>query len=74
VPAASLPDRPPLDAAALASVLVDGDSPWRSVQVLETVGSTNAVLAAEAAADAPEGTVLVAEHQEAGRGRLDPVS
>jgi BirA family biotin operon repressor/biotin-[acetyl-CoA-carboxylase] ligase len=71
VPAASLPDRPPLDAAALASVLVDGDSPWRSVQVLETVGSTNAVLAAEAAADAPEGTVLVAEHQEAGRGRLD---
>jgi BirA family biotin operon repressor/biotin-[acetyl-CoA-carboxylase] ligase len=71
VPAASLPDRPPLDAAALTSALVGGDSPWRSIQVLETVGSTNAVLAAEAAVDAPEGTVLVAEHQEAGRGRLD---
>ncbi len=73
MPAAPLPDRPPLDAAALTSALVGGDSPWRSVQVLETVGSTNAVLAAEAAEDAPEGTVLVAEHQEAGRGRLDRV-
>jgi BirA family biotin operon repressor/biotin-[acetyl-CoA-carboxylase] ligase len=60
-----------LDADALTSALVGGDSPWRSVQVLETVGSTNAVLAAEAAEDAPEGTVLVAEHQEAGRGRLE---
>jgi BirA family transcriptional regulator, biotin operon repressor / biotin---[acetyl-CoA-carboxylase] ligase len=68
---ASLPDRPPLDGEALTSALVGGDSPWRSVQVLETVGSTNAVLAAEAAQEAPEGTVLVAEHQEAGRGRLD---
>jgi BirA family biotin operon repressor/biotin-[acetyl-CoA-carboxylase] ligase len=73
VPAAPLPDRPPLDADALTSALVGADSPWRSVQVLETVGSTNAVLAAEAAQDAPEGTVLVAEHQEAGRGRLDRV-
>jgi BirA family transcriptional regulator, biotin operon repressor / biotin---[acetyl-CoA-carboxylase] ligase len=71
VPAAALPDRPPLDGGALTSALVGGDSPWRSVQVLETVGSTNAVLAAEAAQEAPEGTVLVAEHQEAGRGRLD---
>jgi BirA family transcriptional regulator, biotin operon repressor / biotin---[acetyl-CoA-carboxylase] ligase len=68
---ASLPDRPPLDGEALTSALVGGDSPWRSVQVLGTVGSTNAVLAAEAGEDAPEGTVLVAEHQEAGRGRLD---
>jgi BirA family biotin operon repressor/biotin-[acetyl-CoA-carboxylase] ligase len=67
------PDRRPLDAAALTSALVGGASPWRTIQVLETVGSTNAVLAAEAAQDAPEGTVLVAEHQEAGRGRLDRV-
>jgi BirA family biotin operon repressor/biotin-[acetyl-CoA-carboxylase] ligase len=67
---APLPDRPPLDAAALTSALVADGSPWRSVQVLETVGSTNAVLAAAAADDAPEGTILVAEHQEAGRGRL----
>ena len=66
-----LPDRPALDADALTSALVAEGSLWRSVQVVETVGSTNAVLAAEAADDAPEGTVLVAEHQEAGRGRLD---
>jgi BirA family biotin operon repressor/biotin-[acetyl-CoA-carboxylase] ligase len=66
-----LPDRRPLDADAVASAVVSEGSLWRSVQVLETVGSTNAVLAAEAAQDAPEGTVLVAEYQEAGRGRLD---
>jgi BirA family biotin operon repressor/biotin-[acetyl-CoA-carboxylase] ligase len=71
VPAAALPDRPPLDGDAVTSAVVGGNSPWRSVQVLETVGSTNHVLAAEAAQEAPEGTVLVAEHQEAGRGRLD---
>jgi BirA family biotin operon repressor/biotin-[acetyl-CoA-carboxylase] ligase len=35
------------------------------------IGSTNAALAAAAADDAPEGAVLVAEHQVAGRGRLD---
>jgi BirA family biotin operon repressor/biotin-[acetyl-CoA-carboxylase] ligase len=68
-----LPDRPALDAGALTSVLVGEGSVWRSVQVVETVGSTNAVLAAEAADEAPEGMVLVAEHQEAGRGRLDRV-
>ncbi len=73
MPAAPLPDRPPLDEAALTAALVTDGSLWRSVQVLETVGSTNAVLAAEAAQEAPEGTVLVAEHQEAGRGRLDRV-
>lgn len=73
MPAAPPPDRPPLDEAALTAALVAEGSLWRSVQVLETVGSTNAVLAAEAAQDAPEGTVLVAEHQEAGRGRLDRV-
>ena len=71
MPAALPPDRPPLDVAALTSALVTGASLWRAVEVLESVGSTNAVLAAAAAEDAPEGTVLVAEHQEAGRGRLD---
>jgi BirA family biotin operon repressor/biotin-[acetyl-CoA-carboxylase] ligase len=34
-------------------------------------GSTNADLLAEAASGAPEGVVLVADHQVAGRGRLD---
>ena len=70
MPAAPPPDRPPLDAAALRADLVTDGSLWRSVEVLDSVGSTNAVLAA-AADGAPEGTVVVAEHQEAGRGRLD---
>jgi BirA family transcriptional regulator, biotin operon repressor / biotin---[acetyl-CoA-carboxylase] ligase len=38
--------------------------------VVET-GSTNRDLLAEAASGAPEGLVLVADHQTAGRGRLD---
>jgi BirA family biotin operon repressor/biotin-[acetyl-CoA-carboxylase] ligase len=67
------PDRPALDAAGLSADLV-GDSPlWRSLEVVERIGSTNAALLAAAAEDAPEGTVLVAEHQDAGRGRLDRV-
>lgn len=41
---------------------------WVSVDVVERTGSTNADLAA--AIDLPEGTVLVAEVQEAGRGRI----
>jgi BirA family biotin operon repressor/biotin-[acetyl-CoA-carboxylase] ligase len=65
-------DRPPLDAAALEAALVRGSRLWRSLEVVPEVGSTNAVLAARAAdEDAAEGAVLVAEHQAAGRGRLD---
>jgi BirA family transcriptional regulator, biotin operon repressor / biotin---[acetyl-CoA-carboxylase] ligase len=64
-------DRPALDEASLAAALVRGSDLWRRVEVLEEVGSTNAELVAAAAGGAPEGTVLVAEHQGAGRGRLD---
>jgi BirA family transcriptional regulator, biotin operon repressor / biotin---[acetyl-CoA-carboxylase] ligase len=64
-------DRPPLDAAALQAALVRDSRLWRSLEVVEEVGSTNAVLAERAADDVPEGAVLVAEHQAAGRGRLD---
>jgi BirA family transcriptional regulator, biotin operon repressor / biotin---[acetyl-CoA-carboxylase] ligase len=64
------PDRPPLDAAALTAALA-GSGLWRGVEVVEAIGSTNAELAARAAADEPAGLVLVAEHQQAGRGRLD---
>ncbi|MGY1845013.1 biotin--[acetyl-CoA-carboxylase] ligase [Modestobacter sp. SYSU DS0875] len=73
-PAAPHPDRPALDAAALTAALAGGL--WRAVEVVEEVGSTNADLVARVAADeaegqVAEGLVLVAEHQAAGRGRLD---
>jgi BirA family biotin operon repressor/biotin-[acetyl-CoA-carboxylase] ligase len=64
------PDRPALDGAALTAALA-GSALWRAVEVVEEIGSTNAELVARAAADEPEGLVLVAEHQQAGRGRLD---
>jgi BirA family biotin operon repressor/biotin-[acetyl-CoA-carboxylase] ligase len=65
-------DRPPLDAPVLEAALTRGSRLWRSLEVVPEVGSTNAVLAARAADDdVPEGAVLVAEHQAAGRGRLD---
>jgi BirA family transcriptional regulator, biotin operon repressor / biotin---[acetyl-CoA-carboxylase] ligase len=64
-------DRPPLDGPGLAVALTRESRLWRTLEVVEEVGSTNAVLAARAADDAPEGAVLVAEHQAAGRGRLD---
>jgi len=53
----------PSPLAALAPDLV--------VEVLETATSTNAVAADRARAGAEEGLVVVAEHQTAGRGRLD---
>ncbi len=61
-------DRSPLDSAALSKALVYEGSLWSSVQVVPVTGSTNADLIA---AEAPEGSVLVAEHQDAGRGRLE---
>jgi biotin-[acetyl-CoA-carboxylase] ligase BirA-like protein len=65
--------RPPLDAAALEAALIRDSRLWRSLQVVAEAGSTNADLVAAAGQDAPEGTVLLAEHQVAGRGRLDRV-
>jgi BirA family biotin operon repressor/biotin-[acetyl-CoA-carboxylase] ligase len=64
-------DRPALDARALAAALTRDGGLWRSLDVVDRIGSTNAELLARARAGAEEGTVLVAEHQEAGRGRLD---
>ncbi|MEU2391036.1 biotin--[acetyl-CoA-carboxylase] ligase [Streptomyces sp. NPDC007369] len=63
-------DRPPLNAAALQRALVTGQGLWSSVEVVPRTGSTNTDLAARAA-ELPEGAVLVAEEQTAGRGRLD---
>ncbi|MGQ0574913.1 MAG: biotin--[acetyl-CoA-carboxylase] ligase [Pseudonocardia sp.] len=54
-----------LDADALRAALPG----WARVDVVATTGSTNADLAA-AADRFPDRTVLVAEHQHAGRGRL----
>ncbi len=45
--------------------------PWREISVIRETGSTNADLAAAAREGAASGTVLVANHQTAGRGRLD---
>ena len=43
---------------------------WVQVEIVDTAASTNAIVADRARAGAPEGTVVVAEHQTAGRGRL----
>jgi BirA family biotin operon repressor/biotin-[acetyl-CoA-carboxylase] ligase len=60
--------RPPLDSGRLA----DPDLlPGITVQVVDEAGSTNAVVAERGSAGAGEGLVVVAEHQTAGRGRLD---
>ena len=70
-------DRPALDGPALEAALTRDSGLWRSLQVVAEIGSTNAELAARAGdpdeGGAPEGTVLVAEHQVTGRGRLDRV-
>lgn len=66
-------DRPPLRESALGRAVTRPPSLWRELRVLEEVGSTNAVVAAEAKAGAAEGLVVAAELQTAGRGRLDRV-
>src|SRR3954451_18759873 len=66
-------DRPALDEAGLAAALIRDSGLWRRVEVVDEIGSTNAALLTAAADDAPDGSVLVAEHQAAGRGRLDRV-
>lgn len=43
---------------------------WRRISVVAETGSTNADVAAAAQAGEPEGLVIVAEAQSAGRGRL----
>lgn len=57
----------PLDAHALRAAL---SGRWAQIDVVERTGSTNADLLAAAADGAPDRTVLVAEQQDAGRGRL----
>ena len=62
--------RPPLDVAAVRRDLVGPHRALRSLDVVQTTGSTNAdLLARRAAGQDIDGAVLVAEHQSAGRGR-----
>ncbi|MFE9255196.1 biotin--[acetyl-CoA-carboxylase] ligase [Streptomyces sp. NPDC006879] len=63
-------ERPPLSASALRRALVTDGGLWTSAELVSSTGSTNSDLAARAA-ELPEGAVLVAEEQTAGRGRLD---
>jgi BirA family biotin operon repressor/biotin-[acetyl-CoA-carboxylase] ligase len=62
--------RPPLSAARLQRAFDDAEL-WRDVRVIATTTSTNADVATAARNGAAEGLVIVAEHQSAGRGRLD---
>ncbi|MFD4988346.1 biotin--[acetyl-CoA-carboxylase] ligase [Streptomyces sp. NPDC058374] len=62
--------RPPLNESALRRALVRPGGLWTSLDVVQETGSTNADLAGRADS-LPEGAVLVAEEQLAGRGRLD---
>ena len=64
------PARAPLDAAALRSRAVRPDGLWREIEVVDGTGSTNADLLARAQQGEAEGTVLAAEEQRAGRGRM----
>jgi BirA family biotin operon repressor/biotin-[acetyl-CoA-carboxylase] ligase len=64
--------RPPLRALALRQALTTGSHQfWRTLDVVAETGSTNADLSERARAGEPEGVVLVADHQTAGRGRRD---
>lgn len=69
-------DRPPLRESTLRRALVDdaaGTPSLARLHVVQTAGSTNADLLARAGdRDGwPHRSLLVAEHQQAGRGRLD---
>ncbi|MGW2508299.1 biotin--[acetyl-CoA-carboxylase] ligase [Streptomyces scopuliridis] len=70
-------ERPPLNERALRRGLIRPGGLWSSLDVVAATGSTNSDLAARARAGADgtpgaaEGTVLIAEEQTAGRGRLD---
>ena len=64
------PVRKPLDAAGLRRAAVAPDGLWREIEVVPSTGSTNADLLARALRGEPEGVVLAAEVQTAGRGRM----
>jgi len=65
------PHRAPLDESALRAAILAGSDLWTKLTVVASTGSTNADLLAAAMAGEPTGSVLVAEDQTRGRGRLD---
>jgi len=70
--AAQPPTRPavPLSAGRLRAAAIVAGGLWTDIRVVEETGSTNADVLGEARRGAPEGLVLAAEAQTAGRGRL----
>ncbi|MGH3822410.1 MAG: biotin--[acetyl-CoA-carboxylase] ligase [Pseudonocardiaceae bacterium] len=64
-------ERPPLRADALRRALVAPVGPYAALDVVPTVASTNDALVDAARYGAPDRTVLIAEHQSAGRGRAE---
>jgi BirA family biotin operon repressor/biotin-[acetyl-CoA-carboxylase] ligase len=64
------PVREPLDAAGLRRAALHPGGLWREIEVVPGTGSTNADLLARALRGEPEGVVLAAEEQTAGRGRM----
>lgn len=61
----------PLDAYALRNAVLRPAGGWTALDVVPSTGSTNADLLAEAGRGAPDRSVLIAEEQVRGRGRLD---
>lgn len=64
-------ERPPLTASALSSALISDGGLWRELRLVAETGSTGTDAAVAARSGVAEGLVIVAEHQSAGRGRLD---
>ncbi|GAB2926688.1 biotin--[acetyl-CoA-carboxylase] ligase [Micromonospora polyrhachis] len=62
-------DRPPLDERRLRRALVTPYGPWNRLELRAETGSTNEDVATAARTGEPEGLVIVAERQTAGRGR-----
>src|SRR6266700_1419435 len=63
-------DRPPLDERSLQRALMTPDGFVSAIRVLPNVESTNTAMLAAAQDGAPHASVLVAEEQTAGKGRL----
>lgn len=64
-------DPAPLDLWSLRTAVLRPSGGWNALDVVEQTGSTNADLLAAASRGAEDRSVLIAEEQVTGRGRLD---